>query len=174
MGHSKNESSIAGNQGRALAVLRAARPWISNVVVPLLAVVGLSLATGCAEQITKRGAMIRDTDMQQIQPGVGQEQVKMALGTPTTTTTTGSGNVYYYISSTEKQSAFFSPTETDRQVVAVYFSPQGSVERVANYGLQDGKVIDLNTRATPAPGSRDENILKQLFRNLGQKQLFGE
>lgn len=148
-----------------------AASWLYHFALPVVAVLTL---TACAQQVTVRGSMLRETDLQQVQPGVGQEQVRMALGTPTTTTTTGSGNVYYYISSKETQAAFFKPTEVDRQVVAVYFSPMGSVERVANYGMQDGKVIDMNTRKTPAPGSRDENMLKQLFRNLGQKQLFGE
>lgn len=148
-----------------------AAAWFYHFALPLAAALAV---TACAEQVTVRGNMLRETDLQQIQPGVGQEQVRMALGTPTTTTTTGSGNVYYYISSKETQSAFFKPTEVDRKVVAVYFSPMGSVERVANYGMQDGKVIDIATRKTPAPGSRDENIVKQLFRNLGQKQLFGE
>jgi outer membrane protein assembly factor BamE (lipoprotein component of BamABCDE complex) len=145
--------------------------WFYHFVLPLAAVITLA---ACSEQVTVRGVALRETDLQQVQPGVGQEQVRMALGTPTTTTTTGSGNVYYYISSKETQSAFFKPTEVDRQVVAVYFSQMGSVERVANYGMQDGKVIDMNSRKTPAPGSQDENIVKQLFRNLGQKQLFGE
>lgn len=163
----------AKSQSRSNSAWGAGKPWADNFLLPLAAVLVLSISSGCAEQITKRGAMMREADLQQIQPGVGQEQVKMALGTPTTTTTTGSGNVYYYISSTEKQSAFFLPTETDRQVVAVYFSPTGSVERTANYGMKDGKVIDLNTNKTPTPGSRDENIVKQLFRNLGTKQLFG-
>jgi len=64
--------------------------------------------------------------------------------------------------------------EVDRQVVAVYFSQQGSVERVAQYGLKDGKVFDFISRSTPAPGGREDGIIKQLFRNLGQKQIFGE
>jgi outer membrane protein assembly factor BamE (lipoprotein component of BamABCDE complex) len=129
---------------------------------------------GCAEQVTKRGQLFRETDLQQVQPGLGQEQVRAILGTPTTTTTTGAGNVFYYISSTQKQSAFFSPTEIDRQVLAVYFTPMGTVERVANYGLKDGKVFDFVSRTTPAPGGSEEGLLKQLFRNLGKKQLFGE
>lgn len=170
---SDDKSSSSASGSRRQRVHAALRNWTINAVLPLVGVLALSFASGCAEQITKRGAMLREADLQQVQPGVGQEQVKMALGSPTTTTTTGSGNVYYYISSTEKQSAFLLPTETDRTVIAVYFSPTGSVERVANYGLQDGKVIDFNTRKTPAPGSRDENIVKQLFRNLGSKQLFG-
>jgi outer membrane protein assembly factor BamE (lipoprotein component of BamABCDE complex) len=129
---------------------------------------------GCSEQITKHGQLFRETDLQQVQPGMGQEQVRAALGTPTTTTTSGTGNVYYYISSTEAQSAFFSAKELDRQVLAVYFTPTATVDRVANYGLKDGKVFDFVSRTTPAPGGRDDGLLKQLFRNLGQKQIFGE
>jgi outer membrane protein assembly factor BamE (lipoprotein component of BamABCDE complex) len=139
-----------------------------------LALLSSLLFAGCAEQITKHGMLFHENDLQQIQPGMGQEQVRMALGSPTTTTTSGTGNVFYYISSTEKQTAFFSPHETDRQVVAVYFTPTGTVDRVANYGLQDGKVFDFVSRTTPAPGAHDEGLLKQLFRNLGQKQIFGD
>lgn len=177
MGQMKTESRKESARSPADAsadVRRSPAPaikWVYHFMMPLAAALAL---TACAEQITVRGNMLRETDLQQIQPGIGQEQVRLALGTPTTTTTTGSGNVYYYISSKETQSAFFKPTEIDRKVVAVYFSPNGSVERVANYGMQDGKVIDIVSRKTPAPGSRDENIVKQLFRNLGQKQLFGE
>ena len=134
---------------------------------------GVLLAGGCSETITKHGQLFRDSDLQQIQPGMMQEQVKLSLGTPTTTTTTGSGSVYYYISSTMSQTAFFLPEEKDRKVVAVYFNETGMVDRVANYGLKDGKIFDFVSRTTPAPGGNEDGILKQLFRNLGQQQLFG-
>lgn len=137
--------------------------------------IALCLASaGCAEQVTKHGHLFRENDAQSVQPGMGQDQVKMSLGSPTTTTTSGAGNVYYYISSTSKQAAFFKPTETDRQVMAVYFTPEGAVDRVANYGMKDGKVFDYLTSTTPAPGAKDEGLLKQLFRNLGSKQIFGD
>lgn len=134
----------------------------------------VTLAGGCAEQITKHGQMFRETDIQQIQPGMAQEQVRLALGTPTSTTTTGSGQVFYYISSTMTQTAFFTPEEIDRKVLAVYFNQTGTVDRVANYGLKDGKIFDFISRTTPAPGGNEDGILKQLFRNLGAKQIFGE
>jgi len=124
----------------------------------------------CAPTITKHGHHFQETDIQQVQVGMSTDQVRMTLGTPATTATVGSGSAFYYISSTEAQSSFFKATEVDRQVVAVYFSPQGSVERVAHYGMKDGKVIDFITRQTPNH-TRDEGILKQLFRNLGVKQL---
>lgn len=139
-----------------------------------LVVMAALALVGCSEQITKHGHIFRESDLQQVQNGMTQDQVRMVMGSPTTTTTSGSGNVFYYISSTTGQSAFFKPTEKDRQVAAVYFDPSGGVERVANYGLKDGKIFDYITATTPAPGGKDDGILKQLFRNLGQKQIFGE
>ena len=131
-------------------------------------------AGGCESTIIKHGTQFHDGDLQQIQSGMSQEQVRMNLGTPATTAVVGTGQAYYYISSTQSQTSFFLPSEKDRNVVAVYFSPAGTVEKVANYGMKDGKVVDLVTRTTPAPGGHDDGILKELFRNLGQKQLFGD
>ena len=129
----------------------------------------------CSEQVIKHGHQFNDNDLQSIQPGMSQEQVKMSLCSPATTATVASGNAYYYISSTMKQTAFMLPDETDRQVVAVYFNQGGSVDRVANYGLKDGKVFDFVKRTTPAPGTAEDGLLQQLFRNLGKKtNIFGD
>lgn len=133
----------------------------------------LALAA-CSETLTKHGHQFHDTDLQAVQPGMSEEQVKATLGTPATTAVVGTGNAYYYISSTMGQTSFFKPTEKDRQVVAVYFNQGGSVDNVANYGLKDGKVFDFISRKTPAPGAKDEGLVKSLFKNLGTKQIFGE
>lgn len=156
---------------------RAARGRLADTalraLMPALLLVAV-VVSACSEQVIKHGHMFRESDLAQVQPGMGQEQVKLVLGTPTTTTTYGNGSAYYYISSTEKQTAFMKGTEVDRQVLAVYFTPTGTVERVANYGLKDGKVFDFVSRTTPAPGGKEDGLIKQLFRNLGTKQIFGD
>ena len=129
------------------------------------------LVTGCSSQVIKHGHQFQEADLQQVQPGMSQEQVRMSLGTPATTTSVPGGNAYYYISSTATQTAFLPEKEVDRQVVAVYFTRTGTVERVANYGMKDGKVFDFVSRTTPAPGSREDGLLKQVFRNLGTRAL---
>jgi outer membrane protein assembly factor BamE (lipoprotein component of BamABCDE complex) len=126
--------------------------------------------SACAETVTRHGHLFQESDLQQVSAGMSQEQVKTSLGTPTTTAPVGTGSAFYYISSTESQSLFFTPKETDRKVVAVYFSPMGSVDRVAQYGLKDGKVFDYVKNETPTH-AKDEGVLKALFRNLGVKQL---
>lgn len=134
------------------------------------------LIAGCGSIVTKHGHHFHASDLQQVQPGMSQEQVRMTLGTPTTTSSVGTGDAFYYISSTTKQTAFFAPEEVDRRVVAVYFTRSGMVERVAEYGMQDGKIFDFISRTTPSANTKDEGLLKQIFRNLGKRggALFGD
>jgi outer membrane protein assembly factor BamE (lipoprotein component of BamABCDE complex) len=155
----------AERRGAKDVALRALMPTLLAATV---------LISACSEQITKHGHLFRESDLAQVQPGMGQEQVKLVLGSPTTTTTYGNGSAYYYISSTEKRTAFMSGNEVDRQVLAVYFTPNATVDHVANYGLKDGKVFDFVSRTTPAPGGKEDGLIKQLFRNLGTKQIFGD
>lgn len=151
------------------------RSLVRKGLVPVLAGAIALLLAGCSETITKHGHQFRDTDLQSIQPGMSQEQVRTTLGTPATTAVVGSGSAFYYISSTMGQSSFMLPSEKDRKVVAVYFDQAETVQQVANYGLKDGKVFDFISDSTPAPGAKDEGILNSLFRGLGKKtNIFGD
>jgi outer membrane protein assembly factor BamE (lipoprotein component of BamABCDE complex) len=136
-----------------------------------LTIVALSamLLAGCSSTTTRHGQLFQDNDLQQIAPGMTQDQVKLTLGSPNTTAAAGTGNAYYYISSTMVQNAFLLPNEIDRKVVAIYFTQGGTVERVANYGMKDGKVFDAISRTTPSANTNDDGVIKSLFRNLGQK-----
>jgi len=142
----------------------------------LLAAVLLSgLIAACGATITKHGHHFQESDLQQIQPGMSQEQVKLTLGTPTTTSSVGAGDAFYYFSNTTSQTAFLAPKEVDRQVVAVYFTRTGSVDRIAQYGLKDGKVFDFISRSTPPANTYEDGLFKQIFRNLGNTgPLFGD
>lgn len=133
------------------------------------------MLAGCSPVITKHGYQFLESDIQQVQPGMTQDSVINILGTPATSTMTPTGTVLYYISSTTSQTAFMAPKEVDRKVLAVYLTPAGLVERVANYGLKDGKVFDYISRTTPSANTKEEGIIRQLFRNLGRTgPLFGE
>jgi outer membrane protein assembly factor BamE (lipoprotein component of BamABCDE complex) len=145
-------------------------------VLPRIALVAsVVLLAACGTEITKHGHQFRSTDMQRLQPGMSQDEVQLALGTPTTTGTVSQGSAYYYISSTKSQTAFLEPKEIDRRVLAVYFDPLGSVTRIANYGMKDGRVFDFISKTTPSANTNDEGMLRQIFRNLGRRgSLFGE
>lgn len=126
------------------------------------------LVAACSSQISRHGYVFTPTELRQIQPGATKEQVVAALGTPTTTSTVG-GGTYYYISSKQETKAFFAPKVIDRRVVAIYFDPLGSVERVANYGLKDGRVFDFISRKTPAY-TEERSLISQFFRGVGKRR----
>ncbi len=112
-----------------------------------------------------RGYVVDQRSLDQVKPGSSAEQVLVVLGTPSTTSTVG-GAAWYYISQTVDRTFAFSPsTVVDQRVLAVYFTKDKKVERVANYGLQDGKVFDFVTRTTPTGGA-EQGFVKNLFRSL--------
>jgi outer membrane protein assembly factor BamE (lipoprotein component of BamABCDE complex) len=47
----------------------------------------------------------------------------------------------------------------------LYCERERKVERVANYGLEDGKLIDFVSRTTPTAGA-ESTFLKGMFINL--------
>jgi len=130
----------------------------------LLAALALPLA-GCLGETFQRGYVLPDGALEQIRLGASQEQVLIVLGTPSTVATV-SGEAFYYISQTATRAASFMPTTiTDQRVVAIYFDKDRRVQRVANYGIRDGKVFDFVSRTTPTAGS-DASFLKQLFSTI--------
>jgi outer membrane protein assembly factor BamE (lipoprotein component of BamABCDE complex) len=100
--------------------------------------------------------------LEQVPVGSSKDQVLIALGSPSTTGSYGN-EVYYYISQTRERAAAFMPDRVvDQRIVAVYFDANSNVERIANYGLQDGKVFDFISRTTPTGGA-DQNFLQQVL-----------
>ena len=114
------------------------------------------VVAGCSgvstSQVYQRGYVLPEGALEQIPMGASQEQVLIVLGTPSTVATV-SGEVFYYISQRGVQPAFFMQQRvTDQRVIAVYFDKSRRVERLANYGLKDGKVFDFVSRTTPTSG----------------------
>ena len=75
-------------------------------------------------------------------------------GISAATVATISGEVFYYISQRTEQTSFLPQQETDRRVVAVYFDKDRKVQRIANYGIKDGKLFDYVSRTTPSGGEQ--------------------
>jgi outer membrane protein assembly factor BamE (lipoprotein component of BamABCDE complex) len=129
-------------------------------------VAGCLFLTACGGNVIRQGHQFQDEDLNQVREGMSKDQVTLALGTPDTQSAV-SGGAYYYISTTAVQPmAFMTPSVTDRHVVAIYFNNKDRVEKIANYGLKDGVVVDFVSRETPAY-TRDQGLLKEIFRNIG-------
>ena len=104
--------------------------------------------------------------LEQIKPGSSAEQVILVMGTPSTVSTVG-GKAYYYISQQVSQRFQFMPKHiTDQRVLAVDLDKNNKVERLANYGIKDGKVFDFISEKTPTGGA-ENSLLAQIMHAAG-------
>jgi outer membrane protein assembly factor BamE (lipoprotein component of BamABCDE complex) len=153
---------MPGGQKRSGA--RPPRLPISARVV--LVALGLALA-GCGETF-QRGYVLPDGALEQIPLGASQEQVLIVLGTPSTVATV-SGEAFYYISQKAERAVSFMPTKiTDQRVIAVYFDRNRRVQRLAEYGMKDGKIFDFVSQTTPTAGN-DLNVISTIMNNIKAK-----
>ena len=113
-----------------------------------------------------RGYQIDQDSLSQVKVGATtKEQALSLLGTPSTTSTVG-GDAWYYIGQKIHRSVAFMPTQmTDQYVLAVYFDKGGKVDRIANYGMKDGKVFDFVSRTTPT-GGQEPDFLRNMMGGL--------
>ena len=129
-----------------------------------VAFVCATLAACTGEQFQK-GYILPQGALEQIPIGASQDQVLIVMGTPSTVATL-SGEVFYYISQrSERKVAFMQQTVVDQRVIAIYFDKNRTVQRVANYGLQDGKIFDFISRTTPTSG-QEMSYLTPIFKLL--------
>lgn len=124
------------------------------------------LLAGCSPDVEYRGYVAKPGAFNQISNGMSKLEVEGILGSPSTTASIHfKGDSYYYITSITEGRAFLTPKETSRQVIAIRFDEGERVRSFAQYGLEDGRVIDMNTNQTLVYGE-DTSIIKQIFRGI--------
>ena len=144
---------------------------ISVAQAPLRIALGLALAAplaGCLgyDGVINHGAVIDQKRVGEVKTGMDAQQVLSTLGTPSTTSTVG-GDAWYYVSQRIERSFAFMPQEvTDQHVVAVYFDKNKKVQRVANYGMEDGKPVNFLSRTTPVPAA-EYHLLQSMMSKFG-------
>jgi outer membrane protein assembly factor BamE (lipoprotein component of BamABCDE complex) len=128
---------------------------------PLVVLTILGLA-GCIPVVNQRGYLPNPAGEASIKTGADTEtSVQARLGDPSTRATFGTDS-WYYISSVERQLAFFDPKVQTRSIFAIHFDKDGKVVETRHYSLKDGHVVAFETRTTPARG-RELTFLQQLF-----------
>ncbi|MGZ3326270.1 MAG: outer membrane protein assembly factor BamE [Xanthobacteraceae bacterium] len=138
------------------------RPGMAAASIAATVALGLLLG-GCFSETYQRGYILPDGALEQIPIGSTQEQVLIVLGTPSTVATV-SGEAFYYISQRSERPIGFMPQKVvDQRVVAIYFDKNRRVERLANYGLKDGKVFDFVSRTT-STGGKDYAYVNAMFK----------
>lgn len=153
---------------RAASTTSQSKRRVRFVALAVFGVFGVSALSACSPQIEYRGYQIPQHALQQLQPGMSKTDVEALMGSPSTTATiTTRGDSYYYISSVVRQTAFFDPREIKRTVIAIRFDTNGQLQSVAEYGLKDGEIIDMNGNQTPTHG-KELTVLQQIFSNIGR------
>ncbi len=133
-------------------------------LITVIFLAGLTAACFQGEEL-QRGYILDEAALEQVQPGMRAEQVLETMGTPSTVSTVGNQSWYYVSQTTRQQFAFQKPEVIDQRVTAIYFTPNLRVERVAVYGLEDGRVFDFISRTTPTGGA-EQSFLANLFRGV--------
>jgi outer membrane protein assembly factor BamE (lipoprotein component of BamABCDE complex) len=129
------------------------------------AVLVCAALAGCTGEQFQKGYILPPNALEQIPIGASQDQVLIVMGTPSTVATLN-GEVFYYISQrSERKVAFMNQQVVDQRVIAIYFDKNRQVQRLANYGLQDGKIFDFVSRTTPTSG-QELSYLTPLFKLL--------
>ena len=58
------------------------------------------------------------------------------------------------------------PHEVNREVVAIHFTPDGTVANVERFGIEQGRIVVLSRRVTDSNVS-SVSVIRQLMGNLG-------
>ncbi|KIZ47963.1 MULTISPECIES: outer membrane protein assembly factor BamE [Rhodopseudomonas] len=150
------------DRGRGNPTPARATKWrrLGPALAAALMVAGLG---GCTSETFQKGYILPTGALEQIPIGASQDQVLIVMGTPSTVATLN-GEVFYYISQRAERPVAFMPQKVvDQRVIAIYFDQNRMVRRIANYGLQDGKIFDFISRTTPTSG-QEMSYLGPLFR----------
>ncbi len=130
-------------------------------------VIALTLfVAGCAPVYRHHGYVPPEEDLALVQVGqTSQYDLEGMIGRP------GSqglleGSSWYYVGSRWRHYGALPPQEIDRQVVAIHFSPDGTVSNVERFGLEQGRVVVLSRRVTDSNVS-SAGLIRQLMGNLG-------
>lgn len=128
---------------------------------------GLVLAgAGCSPIVSTHGYVPDLEDLDALRIGVDRrEDVAEAVGSPAATGLID-GNSWFYVASTVSAWGPMAPQVTERQVIALDFNAKGVLRGINRYGLEDGRVINLQSRITPTE-TRRRSVLGQLLGNVG-------
>ncbi|TCO72439.1 outer membrane protein assembly factor BamE [Rhodovulum euryhalinum] len=142
-----------------------ARSRAGTARLALIAVLTAALAA-CSPIVRTHGYAPSEEDLSAIVVGVDtRDTVAEVVGTPSANGVMRD-NAWYYVANTWETVGPRAPENVDRQVVAVSFAEDGTVENVERFGLEQGRVIALNRRVTDS-NVKGISFLRQLLGNIG-------
>ena len=138
-----------------------ARRFHAPLIAVLLSAVSVTACTKAGPQVV--GYVVDETALATVKPGQDAQKVLEVLGTPSTV---GSQTWYYISQDTTRTFMFDKPEIVNQRVIAVQFTKAMRVEKLANYGMQDGVLFDFLSNTTPT-GGNELTFIRQLMRAAG-------
>ena len=127
---------------------------------------GLVLAvSACSPRAHTRGNLPDPKKVSQLKAGdISREEVIEFLGSPSSRSSFGD-EVWFYISEQTETFAWFEPEIKNRQVLALHFDKDGTLNKIEVSGLDQANSVIPIDRKTPTHGNK-MTVLEQIVGNF--------
>ena len=130
------------------------------------ALLALGLAA-CNPTLRNHGYLATEDKPQEVEAlSDTKASVLARLGNPSIKSTFDE-DVWFYMSSVRQRLAYLRPLTEERTITAITFNEDGQVQKVAEYGIENGQYINYVDRETPTRG-RELSVLEQIFGTIGR------
>jgi outer membrane protein assembly factor BamE (lipoprotein component of BamABCDE complex) len=135
-----------------------------NKIFLLIAAVTI---TACTPTVVKRGNMLEDFQLKQVQAGVStRSDVLRNFGSPTTTAPFND-NAWYYIGQETEKKGILDPKIVKERIFEVSFGQDGIVQAVRELPKGAGLDIPIAREKTVTYGN-EVTVMQQMLGNIGK------
>lgn len=129
--------------------------------------------SACAKDTftTYIGNMPSEDKIERLAPGMGREQVRELLGSPSSVVSLDR-DTWIYMSAEIEQIAFMRPEETERRLLVVKFGQDGKVADIKHIDKSKGREIEVSEQETAVP-EQEQGFFRKYFGGVGQITPFG-
>jgi outer membrane protein assembly factor BamE (lipoprotein component of BamABCDE complex) len=143
-----------------------------NSIIAATLLIGTFMASGCNPILRTHGYVpTNDAKPQAINPNTDTKATVLAsLGSPSIEGTfdeVDESDTWYYINQVRERYAYLRPQIQEQTITAVTFNVDGQVMRVAEYGIEDRRIVNYSNAETPTRG-RELSVLEQIFGTIGR------
>jgi outer membrane protein assembly factor BamE (lipoprotein component of BamABCDE complex) len=138
------------------------RSWLATMAMAMTLVIA-----ACVPIYSNHGYIPTDDDLSVLKVGVDtRDSVGATVGQPTVEGLLND-EAWYYVQSRYETVGAAEAVEISREVVAISFDPNGLVENIERFGLDQGRIVPLSRRVTTT-NIRGKGIIAQMFGNVGK------
>ncbi|MFC3615022.1 outer membrane protein assembly factor BamE [Lutimaribacter marinistellae] len=131
----------------------------------LLAIGVLLGSMACTSIYRNHGYVPTAEELAALQVGVDtRDSVIEAIGTPSSSGMLDDSG-YFYVTTRFRHYGARQPEIVSRQLVAIRFDQRGVVRNIERYGLEQGRIVELDRRVTDS-SIEDKSFLRQLLGNV--------